>query len=254
LFTAGLSLACATYEPTPVRDHESPATPGGSAGTSSGGKPSGPVSGAGTTHRAGSGSAGTVSAFGGTSAGNATGGTSGGGAAGEPTNGAGGEPIGSGGGPGGTGLTRSWTFDSGADGWLIREQSAELQASLSEVAGALQLVDVPFSATKQFVDLAHEFDAPADLSGRTLRATIQRTSGGFVGAQLYVYAGQWVSPGFESLTSGDVIELSLSLDSVTDAGFTAASVARIGIKLSTGSNESNTFGATSVRLSEVTVD
>jgi hypothetical protein len=197
-----------------------------------------------------------VSAFGGSSAGAAAAGAGGGGgsSAGEATVGAGGGAAGSGGSSGGIGPTRSWTFDAGADGWVIREQSAELQTTLAEVAGALQLVEVPFSATKQFVDLAYEFAAPADLSGRTLRATIQRTSGGFVGAQLYVYGGQWVSPGFESLGSGDAIEVSLVLDSVTDAGFTGSSVARIGIKLSTGSNESNTFGATSIELSEVTID
>lgn len=195
-----------------------------------------------------------VSAFGGSSAGDAAAGAGGGSGAGEPTAGAGGGHAGTGGGIGGTGLTRTWTFDGGADGWVIREQSPELQSSLVEVAGALQLVDMPFSATKQFIDLAYEFEPSADLNGRTLRATIQRTSGGFVGAQLYVYAGQWVSPGFESLTSGDAIEVSLMLDSVTDAGFTAGTVARIGIKLSTGSNESNTFAATSVSLSEVTLD
>jgi len=199
-----------------------------------------------------------VSAFGGASATGATGGVGSdggnGGNAGEATAGGGAGLGGGGASAGNAGVTRSWTFDGGADGWQIREQSAELQTSLTEAAGALQLIDVPFSTTKQFVDLAYEFDADADLSGRTLRATIQRTSGGFVGAQLYVYAGQWVSPGFESLSSGDALEVSLALDSVTDAGFTASSVARIGIKLSTGSNESNTFGATSVELSEVTLD
>ncbi len=234
--------------------------PAGSAGTPSGGRSSSPASNGGSSTRAGSGSAGTVSAFGGTSSGPVAGGggaPGSGGSAGsgsEPTAGTGGGLGGTGGSSGDPGQIRTWTFDAGADGWEIREQSSELQTSLTEIAGALQLVDVPFATTKQFVDLAYAFDAPADLSGRTLRATIQRTSGGFVGAQLYVYGGQWVSPGFESLSSGDAIEVSLALDSVTDAGFTAGNVARIGIKLSTGSNESNTFGATSVELSEVTLD
>ena len=243
---AGWAVACATYEPAPLRQQDG-AEAGGTAGVSSGAGHAGtPAAVAGASPRPSGGGAG-VAAFGGSSA--AGSGGSGVGGQLEVAGAAGEEALGAGGVAGG--LLRSWTFDSGADGWTIREQSPELGVALVEAAGALQLDGVPFSVTKQFVDLAFELEPPADLRGRTLRATVQRTAGGFVGAQLYVYGGQWVSPGFESLSSGDVTVLSLPLDQVSDAGFTAAS---IGIKLSTGSNEANVFGATSLELTEVTLD
>ncbi len=149
---------------------------------------------------------------------------------------------------------QTWTFDQGADGWTVRDQSPGLSAALAPAPGALRLVNVPFSAAKQFVDVAYTFAAPADLRGRTLRATLQRTAGGFVGVQLYVYGGAWAGAGFETLTSGDVKVVTLALDSLKDSGFTPANVARIGFKLGTGSNAANTFSATSLELMEVSVD
>jgi hypothetical protein len=151
-------------------------------------------------------------------------------------------------------VTQAWSFDQGVEGWAVRDQSPELSVMLTPVAGAVRLSDVPFSAAKQFVDVAFTFPDDADLRGRTLRAVVQRVSGGFVGAQLYAYGGAWGSPGFQSLTSGSVTTLTVSLDALAAMGVTPGSVARVGVKLQTGSNAANEFGPTTIELTEVAIE
>jgi hypothetical protein len=211
----------------------------------------------------GTGVAGTANAFGGVSgagtvvtpggAQNAGGaGRANGGGGSAPEAGAGDPPIASGGAL--EDPLQTWSFEKDSEGWTVRDQSPELSASLAQGSGAVELVNVPFSTTKQFVDVAYTFPAAADLRGKILRATLQRTAGGFVGVQLYVYGGSWESPGFESLTSGDVTIVTLAIDALTNAGFTPEHVSRIGMKLGTGSNAANAFAATSVEITEVTLD
>lgn len=195
-------------------------------------------------------------------AGKGGGGTSAGGSAPEPAAGSAGQAasagsLGSSGSAAGGNSTASaqlWSFDQGAEGWAVREQSPELTATLTPSAGAVQLVSVPFSAAKQFVDVAFTFPASVDLRGRTLRATVRRSAGQFIGVQLYVYGGAWASPGFESLSSGNETMLTVSLDALAAMGVTPASVSRVGLKFGTGSNTANTFGATTVEITEVALE
>ncbi len=258
---ASLAFACATYEASAP---EGDAKPGGGAGCA-------------TRCGAAAGTGGGLSVAGGSNMTGAAGGVAGfggvpgagtlGGRAGAPTGtggtgravgpgesaGAGGEPgLAIGGAP--DGATQTWSFETDSEGWALRDQSKELAASLTQKSGALELLGVPFSTTKQFVDVAYSFPAAADLRGRTLRATLQRISGGFVGVQLYVYAGAWVSPGFESLSSGDVTVLTLAVDALAAAGFTPERASRIGLKLGTGSNASNALALSSIEIMEVTLD
>jgi hypothetical protein len=259
---AWLAAACASYEQTPTFGSdpgsdepdcmtESSSCTGGS--TSGAGKSS--TAGASMKPPVGGGGARGGGANGGTSSVD-TGGSSSAQAGSLSAAGSAGQAPAGGGGAGGSGssLLRTWAFDQGVEGWAVRDQSPELTVALTAAAGAVRLADIPFSATKQFVDVAFTFDSPADLRGRTLKATVQRTAGGFVGAQLYVYGGAWASPGFDSLSSGNVIELSLSVDALAAMGVTPASVSRIGLKLGTGSNTANTIGPTTVELAEVSLE
>lgn len=261
LCSAALAFACARYEASPLGDgDEAEATSSGgcSAGCTGGSGAGAPR--AGTTSETGV--AGTLGAFGG-SGGAGTAGASGGaqntagagrangGGGSAPDGGAGDSPVASG---GAEDSLQTWSFDKDSEGWTVRDQSPKLAASLAQGSGAVELVNVPFSTTKQFVDVAYTFPAAADLRGKTLRATLQRTAGGFVGVQLYVYGGSWESPGFESLTSGDVTVVALAIDALSNAGFTPDHVSRIGMKLGTGSNTSNAFAATSIEITEVTLD
>jgi hypothetical protein len=251
---AGLVLACASYEQEPLTGPlDEPlggaTTTGGSVdqiSTSAG------QSGSATVPRGGAGQG--LGGAGSSAAGRASGGSPtppSAGSAGQPTSGAAGSAIA---GATGMGIAQSWTFEQGVEGWEVREQSPELTATLVPATGAVRVVDVPFSAAKQFVDVAFTFPDDVDLSGRTLRAVVQRVSGGFVGAQLYVYGGAWGSPGFESLTSGKATTLTVSLDALTAMGVTPGSIARVGVKLQTGSNTANTFGPTTVEITEVAIE
>lgn len=148
----------------------------------------------------------------------------------------------------------AWTFDTGTSDWEIRDQSPELSATLTASAGALQLVDVPFSEVKQFVDVAYTFSPAADLSGRTLHVTLARTAGSFVGVQVYAYGSAWGSPSFESLGTGSEVMLSVPVDELASKGVDATKVTRIGLKLGTGSNANGTFGKSSVQVTEVSID
>ena len=253
---AVLAWGCAAYEATPVTNSEPARGAGGCAGDhclggNAGVVNAGSVSVAGTNGRAGTASAGGATA-GTTSFG---GGAGSGGSAGAalPLAGASGEPPMTNGGAG-PGPLQTWSFRQDAEGWVVREQSSGFAVSLTPAAGAVRLSDVPFSAAKQFVDVAYTFPSPADLRGRTLRATLQRISGGFVGVQLYVYGGAWDSLGFDSLNSDKPTVVSLSIDALTASGLTPDHVSRIGFKLGTGSNATNTFAATTVELTEVTLD
>lgn len=254
-----LSTACASYEQTPSSGSEAPneeceSDPSPCAG--------GSTSGAGMSGRAGSNikpvmggsnsTGGDGSASG--SAGAAAGGSAQGGT--KAVGGAAGKASSAGATSGGTssGTAQLWAFEQGADGWTVRDQSPELETVLVPASGTVRLTDIPFTAPKQFVDVAFTFASPADLRGRSLRATVQRTAGEFVGAQLYVYGGAWGSPGFESLSSGNVTVLSVSIDALAAMGVTPASVSRIGLKLGTGSNATNTFGPTTVELAEVSLE
>lgn len=257
---AWLASSCATYEQMPIgggQRQPSDDDTGGSGGAESMG---------GTSSRGGSiatTNGGSAASRGGsaTTAGSVPGGAAQsdggeppieGGSAGRSTGGTAGSSAGMGGAAGAHFL--AWTFDSGASDWTIRDQSPELAAKLTATAGAIELVDVPFSAVKQFVDLAYTFSPPADLSGRTLRVTIERTAGAFVGVQVYAYGSAWGSPSFDSLGSGGPVVLSVALDDLVAKGVTPAQVTRIGLKIGTGSNANGTFGTSSIRVSEVTLD
>lgn len=254
-----LSAACASYEQTPSLGSDAPSQECESdprpcaGGSTSGAGMSGRGGSSITPPRGGSTSSGSGGSAG-TSAGAASGGSAQGGT--NAVGGAAGEPSSGGAASGGTGpdTTQLWAFEQGADGWTVRDQSPELATALVPAGGAVRLTDIPFTAPKQFVDVAFTFASPADLRGRTLRATVQRTAGEFVGAQLYVYGGAWGSPGFESLSSGNVTVLSVSVDALAAMGVTPASVSRIGLKLGTGSNAANTFGPTTVELAEVSLE
>ena len=260
LGVAALAVACAAYEETPPPQQEQMAEVGGcEASSCSAGHAS--LAGTGPTSRAGETGGGGAAPV--ASAGHGGGGSANAGSAGKASGGSGGKPptgvAGAAGSLSTGGSTPSaplqmWTFDQGVDGWAVRDQSPELSVALTPASGAVRLVDVPFSAAKQFVDVAYTFAKAADLRGHTLRATLQRTAGGFVGAQLYAYGGAWAGASFESLTSGNVTVVTLAIDSVTDGGFTPDKITRIGFKLGTGSNTANTFSATSVELTEVSVD
>ncbi len=262
---AWLAVACAAYEETPFErqpgDDEVCASEGvACAGGRSGAGGTGSRAGGSTSTPGGSSSsAGRDSSGGG---GNTEkGGAGAGGSAPEPPAGSAGQPssagsIGSSGSAAGGNAAGAhlWSFEQGTEGWTLRDQSPELTATLTPGAGAVQLVNVPFSAAKQFVDVAFTFPASTDLRGRTLRATVRRTAGQFVGVQLYVYGGAWASPGFESLSSGSETVLMLSLDALAATGVTPASVSRVGLKFGTGSNISNTFGATTIEVMEVALE
>jgi len=97
----------------------------------------------------------------------------------------------------------------------IAADAQDITGLIAREGRAVRLDNVPFSTTKQFVDVAYTFPTPADLRGRTLHATLQRTAGSFVGAQLYVYGGAWVSLGFDSLSSGNVTVVTLAIDAQT---------------------------------------
>ncbi|HVY29292.1 MAG TPA: hypothetical protein VHB79_22185 [Polyangiaceae bacterium] len=257
---AWLALSCATYEQMPTAGGNQEPIGDAAAGTrhtpATGGTSGSGVSGA--TTRGGSLSSGGNDAAGKPSmtAGGMAPGEGGepptaGGAAGSAS-GAAGASTGAGGADGRHFL--AWTFDSGASDWMIRDQSPELAAKLSETAGAVELLDVPFSTVKQFVDLAYTFSPAANLSGRTLHVALERTAGGFVGVQVYAYGGAWGSPSFDSLGSSGPVMLSVPLDELAAKGVNPAAVTRIGLKIGTGSNANGTFGTSSIRVTEVTID
>lgn len=258
---AWLALSCATYEqvPTPggnqepIEDGTAGTRPASTRGGTSGNGISGAATSGGTMSRGGSSAAGKPgTAMAGMGADPGEGGDA-------PTEGGSIGSGGSGGSSAGTGGAASthfmaWTFDNGASNWTIRDQSPELSAKLSETAGAIELLDVPFSAVKQFVDLAYTFSPPADLSGHTLHVALERTAGAFVGVQVYAYGGAWGSPSFDSLGSGGPVMLSVPIDELVAKGVTPAQVSRIGLKLGTGSNANGMFGTSSIRVTEVTID
>jgi hypothetical protein len=155
---------------------------------------------------------------------------------------------------GGKAAAQAWSFEQGVEGWAVRDQSPELTVMLTPAASAVRLNDVPFSAAKQFVDVAFTFPDDVDLSGRTLRAVVQRVSGEFVGAQLYAYGGAWGSPGFQSLTSGAVTTLTVPLDALAAMGVTPGSIARVGVKFQTCSNAAIKFGLTTIEVTDVAIE
>jgi hypothetical protein len=214
-------------------------------------------------------SAGGVSGVGGGAMGGAgahaggNGGASNAGAANGGTTGAGGNgaasSAGATNGSGGTtgavhGLGDPWTFDSSLQGWGVRDHSGNITTTPTASGGAASFAGVPFTMASEYLDFALPFSANVSLAGLTLHARIRRVSGAFVGAQLYAYGGAWLGSTFTSLNSADFVDIPLAIDSTAKAGFDPTKVSRIGIKLSTGSNASNTFGATTLELDSVTVE
>jgi len=249
-----LGAGCATYESTPP-EGPSPTQAGsvqGGGGTTNG-PGTLPTPGGGTV---GLGSAGGTGVAGskadaGANAGSshagesAAGESAAGGATGSAGNASAGSPA--------LGPLGPWLFDGDADGWEVRDHSPGLSPAFASDAGLIRFADVAFTETKEFLDFAYVFPSPADLSGLTLRARLRRASGGFVGVQLYVYGGAWASGGFVTLSSLGFSDVSLVIDDIANADFTKTEVSRIGLKVSTGSNDSNTFGPTSLEIDEVSL-
>lgn len=253
-------MSCATYEQIPTGNAQEPSdddTAGKShssytGGTSSRGGASTSTGGSTGMSRGGNTTAGATDSTPGGAAPSEGGDAPTEGGAASSISGAGGSAAGTGGAP--STHYMAWTFDSGAMQWLIRDQSPELSAKLTTSPGAIDLVDVPFTAVKQFVDLACTLSPPADLSGRTLHVAIERTAGAFVGVQVYAYGGAWGSPSFDSLGAGGPVMLNVPLDDLVAKGVNPAMVTRIGLKIGTGSNANGSYGTSSIRVTEVTID
>ncbi len=136
----------------------------------------------------------------------------------------------------------------------MRDHSANITTPATASAGAVSFAGIPFSMPSEYIDFAVPFAADVSLAGLTLHARIRRVSGGFVGAQLYAYGGAWLGSTFTSLSSAEFVDVALVIDPAAKAGFDSTKVSRIGIKLNTGSNATNTFSATTVEIDQVTVE
>lgn len=147
-----------------------------------------------------------------------------------------------------------WTFDSSLQNWAVRDHSANITTMPTIAGGVASFAGMPFSMASEYSDFALSFGSDANLAGLKLHAKIRRVSGGFIGAQVYAYGGAWLGSAFTSLNSASFMDVVLDVPAAASAGFDPTKVSRIGIKLNTGSNASNTFSATTIEIDEVTLE